>query len=132
MSDTNDTNNGADSINSAGAESAPVANNEGVTNTGTSPTTETAPEAPAEATPPKAQSVPTVTPPENVTITLTGQLTQTLNAPAGTPLNEVFKSHNITGYSRMAFRDEKGQPVGLTRKITQNITLSSVNHTSGG
>lgn len=132
---SSDSNNGADSAPASNTptETSPAANTESSSVSETP--TESVPVATGTSTDGHAPSVPADGQSEaaaKIKVEITGQIVHTFEVSAGTSLAEIFKANNITGYSKMAFRDAKGNPVGDQRKLTESITLTSAMRTSSG
>lgn len=101
----------------------------------TSKIVEAAPKAKAPVKPgvPAAPVAAKAAAPAEVQIKITGTLSGTFKATAGTTLRDAIKaSQPESGYNQQSFTDNNGKAVGLDRKLTENMTLTSSRRVSGG
>lgn len=66
------------------------------------------------------------------TVQVTGKLTVTGSAAAGSTVRSAIKAGGGTGYENFKYQDDKGKPVALDRKLSENLKLTAIAKASGG
>ena len=92
---------------------------------------------PAGRTQQDASKSPAIQPPRAFTVTVSGILSKTFTATAGTTLRELLKDTGtgdkpVSDLSKLSFQDTSGRVVSLDRTLDQSIEVTASRRTSGG
>lgn len=87
--------------------------------------------APVETAAPTA---PADVPPTPATfnVVVTGKVAVKATGEAGATLRSALKAAGVTGYEGFSYQDEKGKPVSLDRKLSEDLKLAAIAKASGG